>query len=814
MVHGSARRHGRLAVAGLLALIGLTLASPAHALPSDAKLGCLTGLLSAGPAPIGTGACTPIPTANAAGTNTGVSILGNPVVSPDGRNVYAIGFNSVVTYTRNATSGALTFAGCLTGDSDRTACTPISTAASDGKNSGLDSPTDLAVAPDGKQVYVISGRDDAIATFNRNQATGALSFAQCITGNSGVSACTPTGTKTVNGTNSGLDSPSAVAVAPQNDFVAMVTAFDHSLVFFTRGTDGTLTPLDCGTAETATGPAGSGACGPIDGAARMTEFGNGTGFHVPLDLAYSPDGLSIYVAANGDDAVTTFSRPSTSAAFAWQQCYSGNTSVGPGSAHPCNTENAGAAADGTNSALDGANAITVSGDGLDVLVTAASSHAVTTLSRGAAFPHTLAFTTCVTSTPAVVSQTPLCTATPVTGVFGGLRNLVGIAVGSDNTSVLTASGGSLFGAGADSLTTLTRNPASGTIAFTRCLAGTTLAGPAAGGPCALIGSAQPGGANSGQSGAGGVAISPDNRHAYMTAFADQAISWFGNDADGDGVGDVADNCPAAANANQADTDGDGLGNVCDPTPTGPAPPPAPAPAPTPPAPAPAPITPPAPVIVPPAPAPTTGAAATPPSPPFPAKLKVRRAGVPRESGRRVLDVLAEITNRGNGKDVDVTYRSSGRTTKLTETVDDGRVKISKRLSSKQPKDTGIFTLTFPGADGVRDDEVRLRAADQKANLKRKELRIVDKKLRVSGTISPRAKGVVRIRMDYSDKQGRPETLTATARIFKGGKWKTLRGLPPDARDGGFVTILYTGFENAEGGPMRGEQDAKAIGVGR
>ena len=36
------------------------------------------------------------------------------------------------------------------------------------------------------------------------------------------------------------------------------------------------------------------------------------------------------------------------------------------------------------------------------------------------------------------------------------------------------------------------------------------------------------------------------------------------DADADGVPDTADNCPAAANSDQADLDGDGLGNACDP----------------------------------------------------------------------------------------------------------------------------------------------------------------------------------------------------------------------------------------------------------
>src|SRR5262245_192229 len=37
------------------------------------------------------------------------------------------------------------------------------------------------------------------------------------------------------------------------------------------------------------------------------------------------------------------------------------------------------------------------------------------------------------------------------------------------------------------------------------------------------------------------------------------------DTDGDGVCDAIDNCPAVANANQADLDGDLLGDACDDT---------------------------------------------------------------------------------------------------------------------------------------------------------------------------------------------------------------------------------------------------------
>ena len=40
------------------------------------------------------------------------------------------------------------------------------------------------------------------------------------------------------------------------------------------------------------------------------------------------------------------------------------------------------------------------------------------------------------------------------------------------------------------------------------------------------------------------------------------------DGDADGVGNHSDNCPATANADQADFDGDGRGDECDPTPRG------------------------------------------------------------------------------------------------------------------------------------------------------------------------------------------------------------------------------------------------------
>jgi hypothetical protein len=58
-------------------------------------------------------------------------------------------------------------------------------------------------------------------------------------------------------------------------------------------------------------------------------------------------------------------------------------------------------------------------------------------------------------------------------------------------------------------------------------------------------------------------LDDDGDPDILTAsWEDDTILWFAN-GDTDGVGNVCDNCPADANADQADPDGDGLGDVCD-----------------------------------------------------------------------------------------------------------------------------------------------------------------------------------------------------------------------------------------------------------
>jgi hypothetical protein len=56
--------------------------------------------------------------------------------------------------------------------------------------------------------------------------------------------------------------------------------------------------------------------------------------------------------------------------------------------------------------------------------------------------------------------------------------------------------------------------------------------------------------------------------ALVLDFGVSEIAAICRDGDGDGVCDADDDCPAAANADQADADGDGLGDACDPCSSG------------------------------------------------------------------------------------------------------------------------------------------------------------------------------------------------------------------------------------------------------
>lgn len=207
-----------------------------------------------------------------------------------------------------------------------------------------------------------------------------------------------------------------------------------------------------------------------------------------------------------------------------------------------------------------------------------------------------------------------------------------------------------------------------------------------------------------------------------------------------------------------------------------------------------------------APAATSSALPSGSAPPemLPAKLRLQRAEVRR--GR--LDVLARITKHATGR-VEISYHSSGTRTRFTAPIANGTIRVDRRLpSSQRRKTTGILTLTYAGNQRVGKDRLRLRAASGKALIKRGTTRIDDSgRLRVSGTISRRAPGVVRIRLGYTATHAGVRFLDYTAEI-QSGRWSLAKRLPGRAaKAGGQLSIQYTGFEARR---IRGEQLAKAV----
>ena len=94
----------------------------------------------------------------------GMSDPHNLTFSNDGSHIYVSGRtdNAISWYERNASTGVITFGGVV----------------KDGENGvdGLTQPLDSVISSDGRYLYVAGNDDHSISWFDRNQTTGALSF--------------------------------------------------------------------------------------------------------------------------------------------------------------------------------------------------------------------------------------------------------------------------------------------------------------------------------------------------------------------------------------------------------------------------------------------------------------------------------------------------------------------------------------------------------------------------------------------------------------------------------------------------------------
>ncbi len=176
------------------------------------------------------------------------------------------------------------------------------------------------------------------------------------------------------------------------------------------------------------------------------------------------------------------------------------------------------------------------------------------------------------------------------------------------------------------------------------------------------------------------------------------------------------------------------------------------------------------------------AAVTPPPPPAPglppvlpnlvgkftAKLSIARATINRR--QRVLDVLAPITARASGR-VRVELHAAGRRFRFTAPIDsaNGRVRFRQRIPAAQARlGTGILTISYAGDADTRPQTVRLRAANRPADLRLARPRLVNGRVVAAGTVNPRARGVVRLQLEY-ERAGQTRVVRLRAPI-RNGSW--------------------------------------------
>ena len=312
-------------------------------------------------------------------------------VSPEGANVYVASRQSdaVAIYTRNA-GGLLTYAGCIENTGSSLPCATSS--------DGLSGPRDVAVSPDGSNVYVsaFAPGSDTFRTLDRGPG-GALTAGvhPCFNGVSGgpggcwsiggfddprgiglstdggslyvADSATPGGiTRFTRAANGGLafggtysspailSSPFRVSVSPDGETVYTAGTLTGNIVWIPRNPDGSLAlgSADCIVDALAAGCGGKSA----------------EGLAAARGVAVSPDGENVYVTSPTEDAVVTFNRS------AGGTLISAGCVMDPGSTAVCGS---------TLPGLDGAANLVVSPDGENLYVASQDSDSVSAFSRGA-----------------------------------------------------------------------------------------------------------------------------------------------------------------------------------------------------------------------------------------------------------------------------------------------------------------------------------------------------------------------------------------------------------------------------------------------
>jgi DNA-binding beta-propeller fold protein YncE len=327
-------------------------------------------------------------------------------MSADGRHAYVAAFESeaVAVFTRNRATGALRQ---LSGSRG---CLSRRRHAGCARARALAAPVDVAVSPDGRNVYVVSNGNAGLAAFARNRRTGELrqlpghdgcvsQFASvsCLRGRAlsnpiavvvsrdgrrvytasrgagggiavfdrapngalsqdpGPDGCVTPGGREGCTAGRAVRTPWALDVSRDSRNVYVAAAKSNALAVFT------VTPT--GLAQ----PEGQSGCLATRGAGGCTAA---RGVIDPDGVAVSPDGQSVYVGAFQGDSIAIFQRQAATGALSQRAGAAGCVSLSPA------RERCAAAR-----ALYGVHGVAVTPDSRTVYAVAETGHAVTAFAR-------------------------------------------------------------------------------------------------------------------------------------------------------------------------------------------------------------------------------------------------------------------------------------------------------------------------------------------------------------------------------------------------------------------------------------------------
>jgi DNA-binding beta-propeller fold protein YncE len=335
---------GRIGSEGACARGDALLGAADVAIGPDGRTAYVASAVSGGVAwiarDVATGALTPVgcvkdfPRADRCIEVPGLRGAATVAPSPDGLDVYV---GSPVTASihalrRDAVSGALAAATCVSETGSDGACVPVA---------GLQAVHDLAVAPDGRAVYAAGG-SGAVAAFARDPADGSLRETSCLLDNPPAEGpCKDA---------AGIAGAAGVAVSPDGRDVYVASTDSEAVSGFRVQSDGTLRQTGCVQQVRSNGAPPDDRC---DGATALPE---------PRVVVVSADGGMVF--AGGSDTITSYRR---------------DPATGKLEQLGCAEEFQSSESCFVVRAAFGVNAMAASSDGRNVYVTADEENAVTIL---------------------------------------------------------------------------------------------------------------------------------------------------------------------------------------------------------------------------------------------------------------------------------------------------------------------------------------------------------------------------------------------------------------------------------------------------